>query len=264
MSSELLTSSSTDYHANKTHLSSSALKLLLKSPSEFYAQYIEGQRIQTESAAFDEGSFVHSLILEPHKITAEYAIYPGLVKRGRAWEAFKAANADKKLLSIAQLNRCEKLARSLNAMPTAVKMLENGLPEHTMISTLLDVPVKCRADFINIDEGYIVDIKTTGMPSDAEVFTQTIEQYAYELSAALYCQIAADTYKKDFDFYWLVLSKIDNRCEIYKASGPTLSRGAALYKQALLLYKQYTKTGIWAYDQPPSSFETSQYEIIEI
>lgn len=264
MSNTLFNSSNADYHANKTHLSSSALKLLLKSPSDFYAQYIEGLRVQKESDAFDEGSFVHSLLLEPHKIASEYAVYSGMRRAGEKWEAFKAANVGKKCLSIAQVSRCEKLAKSFSALPVAVKMLENGLPEHTMISTLLDVPVKCRADFINVTEGYIVDVKTTGMPSDPEIFTQSVEDYGYELSAALYCQIAADTYKKDFDFYWLVLSKVDGGCEVYRASSVTLEKGASLYKKALLLYKKCTKTGIWSFEQPARSFESSHYEILEI
>lgn len=259
----LIGSSNADYHANKTHLSSSGLKLLLQSPEQFYNDFVLGQRQEQEKAVFDEGSFTHTLILEPAKIN-EYAIFPGLRKQGAAWEYFKGDNAGKKILSAPQVARCESLARAYQSLPAALKLLEVGISEHTMVSSLLDVPVKARADRINIEAGYIVDIKTTSMPSDLECFKATIEQYRYELSAALYAAIASEVYKKEFDFYWLVLSKADNGCEIYKASQATLAAGAALYKRALMLYKKCMTNNSWTLDTPLKEFDKLNYEILEV
>ena len=259
----LLSSDNAAYHGNRTHLSSSNLKMLLKSPEQFYTEWILGQKPpEKENPNFTEGSFVHSLILEPENM-AHYAIYPGLRKAGAAYEAFVAENPFKTILSAVQVRRCEELYKAYANLPIAVEMLKNGHAEHTMLANILDVPIKTRADFININAGYIVDIKTTAAPTDIEVFKATVAQYSYELSASLYCEAARENYGKLFDFYWLVLSKQDGGCAIYKASSETLSMGAAMYTQALVVYKKCTSSGIWSFQQPKDKF-TSTYEILEI
>lgn len=256
-------SNNSDYHADLTHLSSSALKLLLKSPEAFYEQYVLGQKPEQQFEHFDEGSFVHTLILEPHKVV-EYAIYPGLRKAGKAYLEFKEANKGKIVLSSAQEHRCRKLEQAYKNMAVAVDMLKTGNPEHTMTSSMLGVPIKARADFIDQFRGIIVDVKTTSLPSGADIFSQTVLQYNYDLSAALYAQIAHDTYGKLFDFYWLVLSKHDLQCHIYKASSATLSQGAARCLQAIVLYKRCKETGDWVAEHPKPQFDTADYEIEDI
>lgn len=259
----LLNSDNAGYHGNRTHLSSSNIKMLIKAPEQFYTEWVLGQKPpEKENPNFSEGSFVHSLILEPESMS-QYAIYPGLRKAGAAFEAFEAANPHKTILSAAQVRRCEELYKAYAKMPVATVMLRNGFAEHTMLANILDVPIKTRADFINIDAGYIVDVKTTAAPTDIDVFRATVTQYSYELSAALYCEAARENYGKLFDFYWLVLSKQDGQCAIYKASSDTLSLGAAMYTQGLVMYKKCLKSGIWSLNQPAESF-SSDYEILEV
>ena len=71
------------YHGNSTHFSSTQLKMLLKDPAQFHKEYILGDKApQIQRAAFDEGSYAHSLLLEPHLIDQEYAFFEGWTKRG--------------------------------------------------------------------------------------------------------------------------------------------------------------------------------------
>ena len=250
-----------EYHANLTHLSSSNLKMLLKDPQQFYIERILGQgKAQEERDVFSEGSFVHSLVLEPDQMS-HYAVFSGLRKAGAAWEEFKLANKGKTILSMPQVNRCEALAKSALALPVAVTMLAKGLPEHTMTSEILGIPVKARADFIDLNNHFILDVKTTAMPSGRDIFAQTCSDFMYPLSAALYCQIAFNTYGRLFKFYYLVLSKSDKQAHIYEASTEHLSFGAAQMTQALVLYKQCKESGVWSTNQPKKDFNTANYEI---
>lgn len=244
----LLDSSNADYHGNRTHLSSSNLKMILKDIRRFKAEWIDNQKIEeAPKAAFDEGTFTHALILEPHKTSTDFAVFPGLRKAGLQFENFKAENVGKLILSAAQVHRCEQLYNSCKNHKIAMKLLFGGMAEHTLVSELLDVPVKMRADYIVPGE-YIVDVKTTSLPTDSEVFRQTVFQYQYELSASLYCQIAYDNFKKLHDFYWVVLSKHDNGCAVYKASSETLAYGAGHITQALVKYKNCLSTNNWTDD----------------
>lgn len=263
MDEYLTKASNAEYHKDNTHLSSSSIKMLLKNPAQYYQEYILGNKSTESRPQFDEGSFVHTLVLEPEKV-ADYAVFPGLRKSGKAWEEFQAANKGKIILSAPQVNRCEQLYKSYASLPVATALLQGGSPEFTMTGKMLDVPVKARADYINIDKKYIVDIKTTSMPSDSEIFRHTIREYGYDLSAALYCQIAHDNFNSLFDFYWIVISKSDMMTNVYKASSQTLSEGAALVTAGLVLYKKCKASGVWDFEQPRPSFDSADYEVIEL
>lgn len=260
----ILGTTNEDYHSNKTHLSSSALKTLLKDPQQFHREYILGIRDITEKIQFVEGTLTHALLLEPHKILTDYAVFPGLRKAGAKYEEFLELNPSKIIVSAGQMLRCEALFKAYKAMPVALALMDSTLPESNMVGNILDVPVKARADAISIERACIIDVKTTSMPSDAEFFKQTIVDYSYDLSAALYCEIARQSYRKLFDFYWLVLSKADNGCHIYKASTETLSRGTAKVTQALVLYKKCLVSGQWLANQPKDSYSNREYEIEEL
>lgn len=264
MSKLILESSNESYHADKTHLSSSGLKCILKSAAQFHHEYVLGHKEQVDKPAFQDGTLLHALILEPHKIATDYAIFSGLRKSGKYYEEFKEKNKGKIVVSAAQMLRMQNLYKSYQSLPTALALLERTLSEHSMVSTVLDVPVKARADAISISRKCIIDVKTTSMPSVTEVFRQTIQDYMYHLSAALYCQIAFDTYGELHDFYWLVLSKYDGQCNVYKASPETLSMGSALVNQALVKYKRCKETGIWLDEPNKISYDSLNYEIEEI
>jgi len=253
-----------EYHSNKSHLSSSNLKTLLMNPTKFYEEKICGNKVNEQKAVYDVGSLTHAVILEPHKVETDFAIFPGLRKAGAKYEEFKAANAGKIILSISQKLQVEKYCQAYSSHKTAVGMLSGGFAEHTMTSEILGVPVKARADYINVNSAYIADIKTTSHPSDSEIFRMTVQEYMYSLSASLYCQIAFNNYGKLFDFYFVVISKVDLTCEIYKASSATLSEGSALVTQALVLYKKCKESGVWLHEQPKRLFDSEDYEIVEV
>ncbi len=252
------------YHSDASVLSSSMLKMILDDPAKFKHEYLDGNRADSGAAHFVEGTFVHSLILEPEKVQMEYAIFNGFAKRGTAYEDFKSANGDKTILSIVQKERCLQLLEGYKARPEAVGLITGGSAEHTLNSTVLDVPVKCRADYINFEAGYIVDVKTTAEASDSETFKHTVKRFSYDLSAALYIDIAQQVFEKSFDFYWIVLSKEDKMCEVYKASNKTLNDGDAAVKQALRLYTRCKETGIWEHPSKKVDYSTKDYEIREI
>lgn len=259
--SNIIKVSNTEYHANRTHLSSSMLKLLLQDPQKFYRQWFLGEK-QEDKPAFAEGSLTHTLCLEPEKID-EYAVYPGLRRRGKEWDEFSAANADKTIVTQAQMLRAEKYFEACMQHSVAAQLLSEGHAEFTMQSNLLDVPVKARADYINWPKQYIVDLKTTSQPGDIELFKHTCKEYSYDLSAALYCDIAAQTFGYPFDFYWIVISKLDFTVEVYKASKLTLAQGSESYKAALALYKRCLVSGQWTHENPKKELIT-EYEVLEV
>lgn len=264
MSNLFTGSSNLQYHNDTTHLSSSGLKLLLQDPAAFKHRYIDGNVPHEEDKPwFLEGTLTHSLILEDHKFIDQYAVYPGLRKQGKVFEEFRANNASKTVISVAQLHRAEKLYKAYANNAAALELIAGGFAEHSMVGSILGVPVKSRADYINVDKGYIADVKTTINPTDVELFRLTVESYRYDLSAALYCDIAYQTYGKIFTFYFIVLSKSDGGCAVYKMSSDTLQKGAGLMLGSIVLYKKCKASGLWQLEQPKSEL-VNQEEILEV
>ena len=81
-----------EYFAHSA-INSSLLKLLVqKTPADFRHAHMDGHNLTTPSTEF--GSAVHMAILEPEKFLDTYCVYES-VKRGKAWETFKAEHNNK-------------------------------------------------------------------------------------------------------------------------------------------------------------------------
>jgi len=234
-----------EYHSERDHLSSSNLKMLLQSPSQFHTEKILGQKEVKTSPALELGSFVHTLVLEPDQVEVEYAMYEGWRKQGADFEAFRETNAGKVIISQPQRHNGTRLANTVKACPPALQLFTGGEAELSLATTLYGVQVKMRADYINPDAGYLVDLKTTRWPSSPDIFRRTVGELGYELSASLYCEIAYQVYGKIFDYYWAVISKTDYECQVYKASTHTLSNGSAMVSKALVTYKKCLQNNNW-------------------
>lgn len=257
--------SNREYHSDSEYLSSSDYKLLLKDPSEFYKKKYMTTEPEEKKDFFDDGSAVHSLILEPHLFNSEFAIFNGMRKQGELYQNFVAENPGKIILSTPQIERCRRMVRGYNKRLEAVQLINGGFSEHTVCINFNGVPTKVRADYINIDKGYIVDVKTTGYEADLDSFRMTCDHWDYPLSAALYTKIMEEFYGKPFIFYWLVLSKKDATCELYKMSEATRLKGDLKIAKAQKIYKQCLKSGLWISENNDIIEPTnSTYEILEI
>lgn len=256
--------SNEEYHGDKNYLSSSNLKLLLNDVSKFKKEFIDGERENRQVNAFDEGNYAHTLILEPDKVKSEYAFFSGFKKIGNEWKLFKENNSDKIILSKPQKHRVEKWVESYKKNKTAVEIISGGIAEHSVAGNLAGVPIKVRADYINIDKGYIADVKTTSYNCDLDTFRYVVKSLKYDLSAALYCKMFKEYYKKDFDFYFIVLGKRDIMCEVYKASLDTLNNGEVLIMEALSIYKKCLESGEWGTEKENKIVNYDNYEILEV
>lgn len=257
--------SNEDYHAEKKHLSSSNLKMLLKDPEKFYNEKVLGNRENKQVNAFDEGNYAHSLILEPEHIPEEYAFFPGFKKMGNAWKEFKLIHdGNKIMLSKPQKHRVESWVEAYKRREAAVDLIKGSKPEISLFAEFAGVPVKVRADAINIEKGYIADVKTTSYNPEIDSFKSVIDALSYDLSAALYTKVFEQHYGKPFDFYFIVLGKREVVCEVYKASKQTLQDGEMQVKEALLKYKKCIKTGDFTNNKKSVIVESGDYEIREI
>jgi hypothetical protein len=239
--------SNAEYHGDLSYVSSSGYKKLLESPALFYEENILGKRkAQEEQPHLQFGSLLHTMVLEPHLVEQEYAVFEGLRRAGAAFETFAAANAGKIIITRAKMEEAKWLVKGIHKSKGAQSLLSmGGQSEHTVAVDLNGIPTKARADKIIVQDGIIWDLKTTSWDLDPDSVRMTIKHWSYDLSAALYCEVFAAHYGRPFDFYWMFTGKKDADCAVYKMSEDTRQGGLQQIAKAARIYKQCKATQIW-------------------
>jgi hypothetical protein len=262
----------TQYHSEKSHWSSSNLKSLLKNTQLAYNEKVLGDTKEvskSSQANFDDGNLAHTLILEPELFNVEFAIFEGFRKSGKEFEIFKSIemeSANRTIISRGQYNKVEGWVKAFFRNGTANMLLDGCNSEMSVFGELNGMPLKARADAINIEKGYIIDLKTSGYETDLDNFKFTLESMEYDLSASLYCQMFERAFNKPFTFYWIVLGKKSKTCDIYKMSEDTRNKGTYKVRKAINLWKKCTTSGVWK-DNNTLELNLNQhsdYEILEI
>jgi len=233
-----------DYHSNKDYLSSSDLKLLLQDPLLFYSKHYEGVSVEYgNKLAMELGSYIHALLLEPELVDKEFIVFDGK-RQGKRYEEFKEQNKDKIIIGELSASTAHDIVSAVQLHELSPKFLSGGSPEISLMSKLEDIPIKVRADYLIGNT--IVDIKTSSKPVDFANFKQTIENYKYDLSAALYVDAFTQYTGIQHEFVFIAICKNPVSVMFYKASKNTLENGRILYKKALDLYKECKEKGEWS------------------
>jgi hypothetical protein len=214
------------------YISSSQAKALVESPDYFCKKYITKVVPGDEGGAhFDVGTALHTLILEPHLWDKEIAIFTGTVRRGKAWEEFRAENKDKAIITEKEEDLIKLLGKFINENPAATHYLNkdgwneaslfttlysdgksiftktrtehfskldkdgwaDGISKGVKESNLIPLKVKMRFDKFTAD-GDLLDLKSTSDNPESKWAIENIERmYNYSFSAAWY-HVILDAY----------------------------------------------------------------------
>lgn len=248
------------YHGDREYVSSSGLKLLFKNPREYHRQYVLGDRTNAPSgAALDFGSYIHSLILEPHKTNSEFAIFSGYSRRGAEWDAFRIENADKIILLTPYKVKGEEIMKRYREatimidhpekgtqVVTIPSFFEGGEAEATYTAEIDGVKVKVRTDYHKEWDtfGSINDVKTTSESSlSKDNITKICARLSYDISAALYVDVLEIVTGKPHNFFFLFVSSETFEIALVKASKQMIENGRRKYKEAIRRLKIARETG---------------------
>lgn len=131
------------------------------------------------------GRAVHTAVLEPDEFPLRYAVYEGAVRRGKEWDAFAEANADKDILKADEYRMCLSVRDAVRSHP-AVNGLLDGTSEvvRQWTDAATGIDCKCRIDHVAAS-GALVDLKTTKSVDERE-FMNTSARYLYHAQLAFY------------------------------------------------------------------------------
>ncbi len=245
------------YHADRSCVSVSGLKELLRSPAHYQA-YLQGAN-RKETPAMFLGSAVHARLLEPHLYASEYVVAPISDKRLKEYKEFEIANANRKILTPDQMAIVEGIAHSVGQHTSADTLLRGGLVEHTIIwqDEETGIWVKIRPDCLSVDfdTGICLDVKKT-TDASRRAFRRACETYMYDLQTAAYLEGLRQVFKRDFDFVFLpVEEEPPYGCALYGAPAEMIEDGMTLFRMALRRLKECRDSGEWPSYQPEGDYE---------
>ena len=160
----------------------STLKAMAESPLH-YQDAVQFSKDATD--AMNVGTAGHCMVLEPDQFPPRYSVWTGKIRRGKEWDAFEAANADKTIITLNEYDGCKAMKEAVMAHPAAGPIFTSG-GEAEKVITWTDpetgIACKARIDWLC---GSIVDLKTT-KSANHRVFAATAARYRYHSQLAWY------------------------------------------------------------------------------
>lgn len=214
----------TEYRQHQA-LSYSKLKAYLKSPLHGLTQ-----QQPTESAAMRFGSAV-DLALKGE--LQDVIVNPFEDGRTKAAKDFKAENAGKLILTQAEMDKVLHCVASVKSHPAVkalnLEMLDSDKP---MFGEIEGIAMKGLPDW-SFGET-LIDLKTTSGMVSASEFSKTVDNFHYDLQAAVYCELAKQAGESNPSFFWIVVES-DHPFDVavYKATERIMTVGQAKLRLAL-------------------------------
>ena len=209
----------------KHALSSSSLKMILKSPKT-YRNVTKYGDPNSDSPALAQGKLVHWMILEPHKIDKLHFVEAST----KATKLYKEAKAEHGEVFLAkEKSAAERIADAVLRNEAALKLLNKSEFEVPAIEMMEGLPFRGKADIIQGDT--IIDLKTS---ADLSTFRYSADKYGYDLQAYMYTRMFN---AKDFKF--LVIDKASTDIGIFETSEEFIEKGERKFFQAVENYKYF-------------------------
>ena len=212
-------------HLGKYALSSSSLKMIIKSPKT-YRNVTKYGDPNSDSPALSAGKLAHWMVLEPHKID-ELHFVDASTKNTKIYKEAKEQHGEVFLTK--EKYAAERLTDAVLRNEAALQLLTDSEFEVPEIAMLNGLPFRGKADIIQGDT--IIDYKTT---AELSSFKWSADKYGYDLQAYMYLRLFN---KKKFTF--LVIDKASTDIGIFETTADFIAKGEQKFIQAVDNYKYF-------------------------
>jgi hypothetical protein len=190
-------------------ISASFLKACYQSAYDGY-KFLHQPKESTKAMQF--GTAVHTMLLEPHLFSDQFAVREKLDRRTKAGkeasEAFEDANKGKIVIDEDDAYKLQKIVANVKAFPQMREALDSFLKEQTYQFEVQGLACKARLDLVDESGHFIIDVKTTKDASSSE-FAKTMINMNYDLQLAHYALATGKKQNKAF-----VIAVETDTCEV--------------------------------------------------
>lgn len=218
-------------------LSQSIIKKGRSSMAHLRDAELKGESVPTDSMQL--GSALHTAMLEPELLPSRVVRWDGGARRGKEWEAFKYAHADKIILTENSHDELIGMVRSLR-QNKHVKQWQSKVEdvEVSAVGEFNGLTVKARCDALTPDP--LIDLKMV-RTNEPRAFANAVMQYGYHIQGALYRHIFGRSN------FWLVTVERTppHDVVVFDMSRELLDNGLKELTRLTDSYKHCAKTGVW-------------------
>ena len=255
MTSEIAYNQSDFAYRKEAGVNQSSLKKILDSPAHYQAA-LKFKMIPTP--AMEMGTALHALSLDGEEaFDAAYIKKPdGLSLATKAGKEWKAGVGRKKVLNSGGK---DDPWGSVQGMNESLKRLawfdpsQEDYIKHNEVSIYWEdhgVNCKARLDRVLIEEGIVLDLKTTDSV-EPELFTKKVVSLGYDFQAAYYARAAEMAFGKPFKFIFVAVErKAPYTVDLFEVTPDMMTEGVYKVERALDLYAKCTDSGEWPNREP--------------
>lgn len=245
--------SNTEYHADKTAISSTSLKSILKSPATFLEQWCDiTPKLETDAMRF--GTLVHTAILETNLFFKNAHLMPEFgdlrisKNRDKKKEWLTTLSPELVIVTEEELIKIGKIIKSVESHQDASTLLKIGMKERSGFFRDECTGIKCkiRPDCFNLDMRALIDIKTT-QDCTREEFSKTIWNYRYDIQMAFYSEgIRKITGASVEHIIWIAIEKEEPfEVSTWIADDVLIKKGLDDYYKAMELLHKCIVNNAW-------------------
>src|SRR6185312_14979704 len=118
-----------DEYAKLEGINWSTLRHMQKSPAHYLQNLLQKGK---DTAAMKLGRAGHVAILEPDKFMSYCVVWDGGTRRGKEWDAFKAANEGREILTVDEHSTCMAMSAAVRSDAVASRYLTGGVAERVV------------------------------------------------------------------------------------------------------------------------------------
>jgi hypothetical protein len=177
------------------------------------------------------GGYFHTIILEPEKVKS----FKIIESSTRNTNKYKEISGGEMCLLQHEADKANLLTEKILKNKYCESMIFGSAKQHEVpgIKSIEGNIWKAKADIINHDDKFIVDLKTT---QDIESFKYSANKFNYDSQAYLYQQIFG------YEMIFIVIDKNTQRIKVFDCSEAFLQRGYDKVMRATEVFNLFHKT----------------------
>lgn len=220
----------------------STLKHLLKSAAHYRHALLDTDE---DTDAKKLGRCGHTAILEPEAFKARTALWSEGTRRGKVWDAFRAAHATREILKPPEWDQCLALSAAVRANLQASALLSGGRSEVSIVWTDEETGIRCKARVDYLRPDVIGDLKTCRDASPAG-FGKQAWNLGYHVQAAFYQEAVRVAFGDVRPFKFVAAeTSAPYVAQVYATPDEVLEIGREQYRQLLRALKEYRERDQW-------------------
>lgn len=228
----------------------SRLKNMGRSPMHYRHGLLEPR---ADTAALLNGRANHVAVFEPQRFAGLVSVWEGGRRQSKTWDAFRAANAGKDILTKAEYDQLIAMQRAVRQHPVASHYLQGGKPEVSVLWThkapaigaLPGYAIQCKSRLDYLAPKWILDLKTC-RDASPKAFGRAALNLGYHAQAAYYVD-AVEAVTGERLPYVIIAAELAPPCvvQVYRLPEHVLDAGRDEYRSLLFRLNECRATDQW-------------------